>query len=106
MRATGGSWLSGNLDPDCSLCYIVSMPKLHDLCQQFWEELSGLNPPGGQTLSPEALVLLVEMKLQKDDPQRAGIIARHLLALAKELNIQTSIYDIAYLNEHLEGIFG
>ncbi len=80
------------------------MPKLHDLCQQFWEEMTSASSPEGQTRSAEEIVDIAYAYLQRHIPRDADVLRRHLLILAKEMNIDGTSYDnIEQLTESLFG---
>lgn len=80
------------------------MPKLHDLCQQFWEEISSVSAGEGQERTAEEIVDIAYSYLQKHIPRDADVLKRHLLVLAREMKIGTLKYDdIEQLTESLFG---
>jgi hypothetical protein len=80
------------------------MPKLHDLCQQFWEEISSVSPGEGQKRTAEEIVDIAYEYLQKRIPRDADVLKRHLLIIAGEMNIGEREYDdIEQLTESLFG---
>lgn len=80
------------------------MPKLHDLCQQFWEEITSAAPKGDTTRSPEEIVEIAYGYMQNNLPRDADVLKRHLLVLSRELNIQPLKYDeVEQLTESLFG---
>ena len=78
------------------------MPKLHDLCQQFWEELSAAS--GADIHSCEEIVEAAHIHLQTCNPQNAGIIAEHLLILAREMELTEIPCD--RVGQLVEELFG
>ncbi len=93
------------------------MPKLHDLCQQFWEEITiTRNHP--QSYPPEFIIAQAHRYMaeseraragQRDgaeqpDGQRADIIAQHLAIIADEMDITHC--SSANLSQLIESFFG
>ena len=69
------------------------MPKIHDLCQQFWEEISLAEPQGSRSLNPEEIVEVAHSHLQKYNRENADVIISQLLFLAEEMNMPAMSYD-------------
>jgi hypothetical protein len=86
------------------LCYNNPMPKLHDLCQQFWEEITSVTPGGGQKRTAEEVVAIAYEYLKKRIPRDADVLNRHLKIIADEMNIGEVEYDdVEQLTESLFG---